>query len=93
MGAETPVNADRPKVVYIQGDGIGPEVMPAAVEVLDTALRGAYGGAKAIEWQEALAGKSAFDRTGSPLPPETSKVPAFFAPSLCCNTTDVAGVV
>jgi isocitrate dehydrogenase len=71
MSAETPARADNPRVVFIQGDGIGPEVMPAAVEAIEAAIKGAYGGAQAIEWQEALAGKSAFDRAGSPLPSET----------------------
>ncbi|MHB8764755.1 MAG: NADP-dependent isocitrate dehydrogenase, partial [Deferrisomatales bacterium] len=60
-----------PEVVYLTGDGIGPEVMPAAQEALAAAVKGAYGGARAIRWREALAGQAAFERTGSPLPPET----------------------
>jgi len=58
-------------VVCIAGDGIGPEIMPAALEAIDSAVRGAYGSSKGIEWREALAGKRAFHETGSPLPPET----------------------
>jgi isocitrate dehydrogenase len=66
----TPAPAAVP-VVLLQGDGIGPEVAPAAVEAIEAAVKAAYGGARTIAWQEALAGKAAFDRTGSPLPPET----------------------
>ncbi len=63
--------SDRPTVVRIPGDGIGPEVMPAAVEAIDAAVRGAYGSGRAISWQDALAGRAAQERAGSPLPPET----------------------
>jgi isocitrate dehydrogenase len=58
-------------VVCIAGDGIGSEIMPVAVEAIDSAVRGAYGSSKAIEWRRALAGKAAFHEVGSPLPPET----------------------
>ena len=58
-------------VVLIQGDGIGPEVAPVAVEAIEAAVKAAYGGARSLAWREALAGKAAFDRTGSPLPSET----------------------
>ncbi|MBI5018409.1 MAG: NADP-dependent isocitrate dehydrogenase [Deltaproteobacteria bacterium] len=63
--------SDTPTCVLIQGDGIGPEVTPAAVEALDAAVKAAYGGRRAIAWREALAGKRAFDAVGTPLPPET----------------------
>ncbi|GAB4247857.1 NADP-dependent isocitrate dehydrogenase [Deferrisoma sp.] len=65
------MTAERPEVVYIPGDGIGPEVMPAAIEAIETAVRGAYGGARAIRWTEAAAGKRAMDEAGSPLPEAT----------------------
>ncbi|MDW7708933.1 MAG: NADP-dependent isocitrate dehydrogenase [Deferrisomatales bacterium] len=58
-------------VILIQGDGIGPEVAPAAVEAVDAAVKGAYRGSTTLSWREALAGKAAYARTGSPLPPET----------------------
>ncbi len=63
--------SDRPEVVCIPGDGIGPEVMPAAVEAVDAAVRGAYGGVRAIRWTEAWAGKRAMAEQGSPLPEPT----------------------
>ncbi len=51
------------KVTLIRGDGIGPEVVDAAIEVLDAA------GAK-IEWEEVLAGLAAHTLSGDPLPDE-----------------------
>ncbi|GAB6061793.1 NADP-dependent isocitrate dehydrogenase [Deferrisoma palaeochoriense] len=65
------MTAERPEVVYIPGDGIGPEVMPAAIEAIEAAVQGAYGGARSIRWTEAAAGKRALAETGSPLPEAT----------------------
>jgi isocitrate dehydrogenase len=64
-------NQANPAVVLLQGDGIGPEVSPAAVEAIEAAVKGAYGGARAIAWREALAGKRAWEAVGTPLPAET----------------------
>ncbi len=52
------------KVTLIKGDGIGPSIMDAAVAVIDAS------GAK-IDWQEADAGMSAYEKTGTPLPDST----------------------
>ncbi len=62
---------NHPVVVTIEGDGIGPEVMPWTVAAVDAAVKAAYGTERSIKWQEALAGKLAMERTGSPLPTET----------------------
>jgi len=51
-------------IVLIPGDGIGPEVTGAAQRVLDAT-------GVAIDWQTHLAGQSALDAVGSPLPAET----------------------
>ena len=48
-------------VTLIPGDGIGPEVVDAAVRVMDAA------GAR-IAWDVQLAGKAAFDKLGTPIP-------------------------
>lgn len=53
-----------PKVVYLPGDGIGPEVMAATVEVL-RALP------VELELEERLLGGIAIRETGEPLPAET----------------------
>ncbi len=59
------------KVYFIEGDGIGPEIMRAAKLVIDSAVKTAYGGDKAIEWIEILAGEKAYKNTGKYLPDET----------------------
>ena len=58
-------------VYWIEGDGIGPEVWAAARPVLDAAVDKAYGGRNSVAWVELLAGKKAFEATGSYLPEET----------------------
>ena len=62
---------DHPQVVCLEGDGIGLEVSPAAVEAIDAAVAGAYGGARSIAWRPAAAGKRAFQELGTPLPAAT----------------------
>jgi len=56
------------KILLINGDGIGPEIVGAAAAVLD-ALRDRYG--LAYESEEALMGGCAFDAYGEPLPAVT----------------------
>ena len=62
---------DDPEIVYIEGDGVGHEITDKMRRVLDAAVSKAYGGKRAIEWKEALAGGKAIDKTGSNLPDET----------------------
>src|SRR3954464_12588555 len=52
------------RITLVPGDGIGPEVTSAAQKVL--AASGV-----AIEWHTVLAGQTALDKLGSPLPRET----------------------
>ena len=51
-------------VVTVPGDGIGPEVVSAAQQVLDAS-------GVAIQWQEAPAGQCALEELGDPLPEAT----------------------
>ena len=62
---------DEPIIPYIEGDGTGVDIWPAAQRVLDAAVEKAYGGRRRIAWMEVLAGQKAFDATGSWLPEET----------------------
>ena len=55
-------------IVVLPGDGIGPEVTAAAVEVL-RAVAERYG--HRFQFQQHLIGGAAIDATGTPLPPET----------------------
>src|SRR5437660_5562599 len=55
-------------IAVLAGDGIGPEIVPHALRVLQFAAR-KYG--IEIQFQEALVGGCAYDATGHPLPPNT----------------------
>lgn len=62
---------DDPIVHYIEGDGIGVDITPVMIEVVDAAVSKAYAGAKSITWSETLAGEKAFNKTGEWLPEAT----------------------
>src|SRR4051812_47328615 len=59
---------DEPIIPYVEGDGTGVDIWPAAQLVMDAA---AAKHGKTIAWKEVLAGQKAFDSTGSWLPDET----------------------
>jgi isocitrate dehydrogenase len=62
---------DEPIIPFIEGDGTGVDIWPAARRVLDAAVDKSYGGKKRIAWTEVLAGQKAFDQTGDWLPEAT----------------------
>jgi len=62
---------ENPIILFIEGDGTGPDIWRATVRVLDAAVAKAYGGQRRIFWQEILAGEKAYAATGSHLPDET----------------------
>ncbi len=62
---------DTPTIPYITGDGVGREITPSMMEIVNVAVRIAYGTKKQIVWKEALAGENAFNQTGEWLPEET----------------------
>ena len=62
---------DNPIIPFIEGDGVGRDIWKNAQAIFDKAVEVAYGGQRRIEWQEFLAGKKAFDKTGEWLPQET----------------------
>jgi isocitrate dehydrogenase len=59
---------DEPVIPFIEGDGTGVDIWPAAKSVLDAA---ASKHGKKIAWKEVLAGQKAFDETGEWLPQDT----------------------
>lgn len=63
----------RPVVGYIEGDGIGPEVVRAAIRVVDAAVEKAYGGSRRLVWWELYAGSKAQKLFGMLLPEDTIK--------------------
>ena len=64
---------NNPVIPYIEGDGIGVDISPAMIAVLDAAVEKAYGGTKKIEWMEIYAGEKAVNTYGDNtwLPDET----------------------
>ena len=62
---------NNPVIPYIEGDGIGPDIWNASVNVFDNAVDKAYNGTRKINWLEILAGEKAFNQKGEWLPQET----------------------
>lgn len=62
---------DNPVILFIEGDGTGPDIWRATRIVLDAAVERTYGGTRRIEWMEVLAGEKAHDATGEWLPEKT----------------------
>lgn len=59
------------KIAVLSGDGIGPEVISEAIKVLNSVSE-KFG--HTFEYEHALVGAIAIDKTGDPLPDETLKV-------------------
>ena len=60
------VNADQslavpnnPIIPFIEGDGIGIDITPVMIDVVDAAVEKAYGGEKKISWMEIYTGEKA----------------------------------
>jgi len=62
---------NNPIIHYIEGDGIGVDISPVMIKVVDAAVAKAYAGSKQIHWVEVLAGEKAFNSTGEWLPEAT----------------------
>ena len=65
---------NNPVIHFIEGDGIGVDITPVMIDVVDTSVELAYSGDRKIHWREVLAGQKAFDSTGEWLPEETKKL-------------------
>ena len=60
-----------PVIYFIEGDGIGVDITPVMIKVVDASISKAYGGERGIVWSEVLAGEKAFNATGEWLPEAT----------------------
>ena len=69
----TLVVPDNPIVPYIEGDGIGIDVTPVMLDVVNAAVTRAYGSTREVKWMQVFAGRAAADLYGesSYLPDET----------------------
>jgi isocitrate dehydrogenase len=50
---------DNPIIPFIEGDGIGVDISPVMIKVVDAAVEKAYGGQRKISWMEIYAGEKA----------------------------------
>ena len=48
---------NNPIIPFIEGDGIGIDITPVMIKVIDAAVAKAYGGARKIHWMEVFAGE------------------------------------
>ncbi len=53
---------NNPVIPYIEGDGIGVDITPAMIKVVDSAVKKAYNGNKKIEWYEVFTGEKCFNK-------------------------------
>lgn len=65
-GVKITVNADNtlnvpnnPIIPFIEGDGIGADITPPMIKVVDAAVNKAYGDTRRISWMEVYAGEKA----------------------------------
>ena len=74
------------KIAVLPGDGIGPEIMSVALDVVKATAKKFN---HQLEYQTALVGACAIDATGSPYPEETHRLcmESDAVPSARLNTT------
>lgn len=53
---------NNPIIPYIEGDGIGVDITPAMIKVVDAAVKKAYDGKKKIHWYEVYTGEKCFNK-------------------------------
>jgi isocitrate dehydrogenase len=63
---------DQPIIPFIEGDGIGVDITPVMIKVVNAAVKKAYGGKKNISWMEIYTGEKAAEMyDGDWFPAET----------------------
>ena len=91
QGEKITTNADyslnvpnNPIIPYIEGDGIGVDISPVMLKVVDAAVQKAYGGERKISWMEVYAGEKATQIYGEDvwLPDETVRAVNDFVVSI-----------
>src|SRR5450830_468829 len=74
VNADNSLNVpDNPIIPFIEGDGIGIDITPPMMQVIDAAVNKAYGGKRKISWMEVYAGEKSLKVYGENqwLPEET----------------------
>lgn len=78
-GDKITINADaslnvpnKPVIPFIEGDGIGVDITPVMIKVVDAAVEKSYGASRSIKWMEVYAGEKAAEvYSGDWFPAET----------------------
>ena len=73
---------NNPIITYIEGDGIGIDITPVMLDVVNTAVKKAYDGEREIHWMEIYAGEKADSIYGEYLPEETVEAIKEFSVSI-----------
>jgi isocitrate dehydrogenase len=68
------VIGDHPIIGVLRGDGIGLDITPAMINVVDAAVDKAYGGKRKIAWTPVFAGLEGLHHYGSEFPDETVEI-------------------
>ena len=68
------ITPNKPIILFIEGDGIGPEITNAAIKVINKAVEKAYKSSREIKWLEVYAGEKAERLTGDRFPKETQEM-------------------
>jgi len=66
-----PVIGNHPIIGYLRGDGIGIDITPVMLKVVDKAVERAYSRSKKIAWCQLFAGLGGLQHYGSEFPDET----------------------
>jgi isocitrate dehydrogenase len=61
---------DHPILAFIEGDGIGYDIMTASKRIWDAAVQAAYGGQRRVAWMEIYAGEKAAGLYGGDYMPQ-----------------------
>ena len=54
---------DQPIIPFIEGDGIGVDITPVMIKVVDEAVQKSYDGQRRISWMEVYAARSRWNCT------------------------------
>ncbi|MFH1283383.1 MAG: isocitrate dehydrogenase (NADP(+)) [bacterium] len=73
---------DNPIIPFIEGDGIGPDIMSASKRIWDAAVEKVYDGKRKIIWFEIFAGDKAKEKYGEVLPKDTIEAIKYFLVSI-----------
>ena len=72
INPDTTLNVpDNPLIAYVEGDGIGIDITPVMLKVVNAAVKKAYGGKRKIAWFEVFAGETAKNKFDNWLPDDT----------------------